>query len=144
MIRIFTKVGVPSRNPTPHPGVPRGRSRRDAPRAIQLPPLSCPRSGPGQTWGFATLNAGPHCTIRTSDGGYRWPITWVPYRAVEQLTGSHGYRLRLTPECLRIMIAIGQPSTDSFRAHRAKPMGLQATLVRPCHPNTHRTEATRY
>ena len=39
-----------------------------------------------------------------------------------------GIGLRLTPECLRIMIAVGQPFTDSFRAHRAKAMSLQATL----------------
>lgn len=37
----------------------------------------------------------------------------------------------MTPKCLRIIVAIGQLSTDSFRAHGAEPIGLQATLVRP-------------
>lgn len=64
---------------------------------------------------------------------------------MKQLTRTHhGYRLGLTPECLRITIAIGQPSTDSCNPHRAKPMGLQTTLVRP-HPfQTHRTEAAQF
>ena len=47
----------------------------------------------------------PHCNIHTSRGGYQPPVT----------PGS-GYRLRLTPKCVVIMIAIGQSSTDSVRA----------------------------
>ena len=75
------------RSPPPSPDDPRGRSRRRPPRAIQLPPLSSPRGGPRQTWGFATLNAGPHCPIHPSVGGYQPPITRVPRRAVKQLAG---------------------------------------------------------
>ena len=107
-----TEAQHPARE-TPGPKRPENR-----PRAIQLPPLSNPRGGPGQKWGFATLDAGPHCTIHLSVGGYRHRSHWVR-RAVKQLTDPHGYRLWLAPDCLRIMIAIGQSSTDSFRAHRA-------------------------
>ena len=74
-------------------------------RIIHLPPLSCPRSGPPQTWGCAARDAGPPCNIRSSAGGYQPPVT-----------PGGGYGLRLTPECLGILVAIGQPSTDSRRS----------------------------
>ena len=123
------KVGGRAEAQRPTRETPGAEAAERSPRVIQLPPLSSPRDGPGQTWGFATLNVGPHCTIRPSVGGYQPPATWAP--PCNDMTGSHGCRLRLTPECLRIMIAIGQSSTDSFRAHRPKSMSLQATLVRP-------------
>ena len=47
----------------------------------------------------------PHCDMHTSRGGYQPPVT-----------PEGGYELRLTPECVVIMIAIGQSSTDSVRA----------------------------
>ena len=116
------KVGDRAEAPCPARATPGAEAAERSPRAIQLPPLSFPRSGPGQTWGFATLNAGPHCPIRPSEGGYQPPITWGPPPCSEAASGMPtGYRLRLTPKCLRIMIAIGQPSTDSFRAPGASP-----------------------
>ena len=88
---------------------------------IQLPPMSSPRDGPRQSWGVRGLEAGPI----TATYAPRMEDTSRPSRPED------GYGLRLTPECLWIMIAIGQPSTDSFRAHERKPMGLRDTLVRP-------------
>lgn len=67
--------------------------------------------------------AGPSCTIHPSEGGYQPPVT-----------PGGGYRLRLTPKCLRIMIAIGQPSTDSVGAHRENPISLRTTLTLPRYP----------
>ena len=64
--------------------------------------------------------AGPSCTIHPSEGGYQPPVT-----------PGGGYGLRLTPKCLRIMIAIGQPSTDSVGAHGENPMSLRTTLTPP-------------
>ena len=82
------KVGGRAEARRPARGTPGAEAAERSPRAIQLPPLSRPRDGPGQTWGFATLNAGPHCTIRPSDEGYPPPITWVPRRATKQRAGS--------------------------------------------------------
>lgn len=75
--------------PSAQLGAFRGRSRRQTHRAIQLPPLSCPRSGPPQPWRFTTPNAGPRCSIHPSVGGYQPPVT-----------PGGGYRLRLSPKCL--------------------------------------------
>ena len=66
------------------------------------------------------VKAGPSCTIHPSEGGYQPPVT-----------PGGGYGLRLTPKCLRIMIAIGQPSTDSVGAHGENPMSLRTTLTPP-------------
>ena len=63
---------------------PRGSRRvqfhRRALRAIQFSPLNHPRGGPGQEWGFATLDAGPHCPIRPSVGSCSRPITQRPWQ----------------------------------------------------------------
>ena len=82
------KVGGRAEAQRPARATPGAEAAERSPRAIQLPPLSSPRDGPGQTWGFATLNAGPHCTMRPSVGGYQPPITWVPRRAMKRLAGS--------------------------------------------------------
>jgi hypothetical protein len=63
-----------------------------APQAmIQLPPLSSPQAGPPHV-GFRP-KAVAECYIQPAGGGYRPPIT-----------SEDGYRLGLTPECLRIRV----------------------------------------
>ena len=103
----------------PSPGHLRGRSRQSCPRAIQLPPLSCPRSGPPQHWEFATrrpAHAAPYTPLKED--------TSRPSRP--EAVMSFGW----PPSIFRIMIAIGQSSTDSVGAHGKYPMSLQATLIR--------------
>ena len=78
--------------PQPHarPGRPPGaEAPARPPRAIQLPPLSSPRDGPPQTWGFATPEPAHPATCTPQSGGYQPPVT-----------PGGGYGLRSTPECL--------------------------------------------
>ncbi len=63
------------------------------------------RSAAGGT-GSPVRAAPARCDMRPSGGGYQLPVT-----------PGDGYRIRLTPKCLWITIAIGQPSTDSLGAH---------------------------
>ena len=95
------------RSPAPGPGDPRGRSHQGPSTTHPIAPTELPKGWSAADVGMRDPEAGPHCDIHPSSGGYQPPVT-----------SEDGYGLRLTPERLRIMIAIGQPSTDSFRAHK--------------------------
>lgn len=67
---------------------------------IQLPPLNSPQSGP----------------LHESSSAERLhPVPHTPRRRGIPFAGhvGDGYLLRLSPRCLKINLAIGQPSTDS-------------------------------
>ena len=100
VIRISTRSGRTAEAPRP------ARDRKSTGHPIA--PTEFPKAWSGADMGFATLNVGPNCTIHPSRGGYRGGPTPRTERT----------RPRLAPKCLITMIAIGQPSTDSFGAHR--------------------------
>lgn len=87
-----------------------------------MPPLSSPKRGPPQG---RRRGGRSNCDIRTSGGGYRPPAIGEERRK---------QRLRLTPECLCKMVAIGQPSTDSIHA-RWKTSGASGAA---CHQTLNR------
>ena len=104
-------VGAGPRS-TPSPSPLEGRSRPRRVRAIQLPPLSSPRDGPRQGVESArTRRIGP--TLRHTALERRIPAV---RHAERRLRTSVDPRMSFGT-----MLAIDQPSTDSFRAPEEKP-----------------------
>ena len=100
-----------------HPARGRAPERRrstEVPRAIQLAPLSSPRDGPPQR---LTLDPRGPCPGETA--------ACAPQEedAVRRSHPEAAIGLGLPPNVLRIMFAIGQPSTDSVRARRHETCG---------------------
>ena len=116
----LVKRSGPWPKPVPRPGEPPRPEPKGNPRAIQLPPLSYPRGGP--------------YTVR-GDSRRRTPAHFATYTPRKEDT-SHPSRpetatsFGLPPSVLRILIAIGHPSTDSVGAYGVNPIGLRSTLVR--------------
>ena len=111
------------RKPSAQPGPPPGSKPPKVSTGSPIAPTELPKGWSAAALGMRDPKAGPRCAIHPSEGGYQPPVT-----------PGGGYGLRLTPKCLRIMIAIGQPSTDSVGAHGVVPMSLRTTLMRSRYP----------
>ena len=64
---IYKVGGGPE--PNAQPGGPPGPKPHEGPLGHPIAPTELPKGRSGADVGFATLNAGPHCTIRPSAGG---------------------------------------------------------------------------
>ena len=98
--------GVDSRA-APGPRLALGVNPQLAGGAIQLPQLSSPRWGPPKSATERLVKALPDFSMPTSRGGYPLPVT-----SSERRLPVYGR----APECVVIVVASGQLSTDSVGA----------------------------
>jgi len=96
-------------NPRPRPRRPRRAHARGSLNRQSNCPHCVPQRTVRRREHFVPARAPVRCDIRPPRGGYQPPIT-----------PGGGYRLRRTPECLVVMVAIGQKPTDSISAPRRK------------------------
>ena len=94
------------------PGLPELRLH-GFPGIIQLPPLSSPKDGPPH--GCSGPKPIPVCDMRPSGGGYLPPVT-----------SEDGYRLGLTPKCLKDK---GSHRPIIHRLHQSPPARADGSSV---------------
>jgi hypothetical protein len=93
--------------------------RKGSRQAIQLPPLSSPRSGPPQKWVGPGEGAPPNCNIHPSRGGRRSPVTSRDPEASQRLLTT-AYP-QTSDEIFSQRPTIHRP----HRARKAAPFGVR-------------------